>query len=115
MVEALRETNDWLCVISSDQDNEGVDINDECRTMMDGGGRRFFKYDVSTENCYTWITVAGALEEGSKVFVLHMGRGDPPFPECSSMTCVYPVPQELSYKEHVKKTFEGMVSSFESV
>lgn len=114
MVETLHEEQHWLCVISSDEGNKGVDINDECSAMMNlEGCRRFFVYDVSTESCYTWTTVGGALEEGMKVFVLHLGEGDPPFPECSSLTCLRPVPQGVSYKEHIHDTFRGMKSMFE--
>lgn len=112
LVGTLYKERSWLCVISSDEGNKGVNINDECSAMMDGGGPRFFIFDVSTESCYTWMSVAGALEEGSKVFVLHLGRGDPPFPGCSSLTCIHPVPQELSYKEHIHKTFKEMKVMF---
>jgi len=112
MVETLHEENNWLCVISSDKGNKGVNINDSCSAMMQGDGRRFFVFDVSTESCYTWMAVGGALEEGSKVFVLHLGTGDPPFPECASFTCTHPVPHGLSYEEHIHKTFEEMTAMY---
>ena len=115
MVEKLHQEQNWLCVISSDEGNQGVNINDECGTMMNRGGRRFFVFNVSKESCYTWMSVAGALEERSKVFVLHMGMGDPPFSECSDLTCIHPVPQEMSYKEHVHNTFKEMKVMFNEI
>lgn len=115
MVENLYEEKNWLCVISSDKGNKRVNINDDCSAMMDGGGRRFFVFDVSTESCYTWVAVGGALEEGSKVFVLHFGTGDPPFPSCATFTYTHPVPQSLSYEEHVHKTFGEMKTMFSNL
>ena len=116
MVETLHEEKNWICVISSDESNKGVDINDECSAMMNcGEGKKFFVFDVSTESCYTWATVGGALEEDMKVFVLHLGEGDPPFPKCSSLTCVHHVPRGLSYKEHIQNTFKEMKAKFESL
>lgn len=113
MVETLHKEKNWLCVISSDESNKGVNINDECSTMMNCGEcRRFFVFDVSTESCYTWLAVAGALEEESKVFVLHLGQGEPPFPGCSSLSCLHPVPAGCSYKEHVHGTFREMKNKF---
>jgi hypothetical protein len=115
MVAKLFEEKNWLCVISSDKGNKGVDINDDCKAMMGGGGRRFFVFDVSTELCCTWVAVGGALEDGSKVFVLHFGTGDPPFPKCASFACTHPVPQSLSYEEHVHKTFGEMKTMFDKL
>lgn len=115
MVETLYEEKNWLCVISSDKGNDGVNINDSCSAMMNGGGRRFFVFDVSTESCYSWMAVGGALEDGSKVFVLHLGAGDPPFPECAFFTCTHPVPRSLSYEEHIHKTFEEMKTMFSNL
>lgn len=114
MVEKLHREKNWLCVISSDKGNKNVNINDECSAMMNGGGRRFFVFNVSTESCYTWIYVGGALEEGSKVFVLHLGVGEPPFPGCSSFTCRHPVPHDLSYEEHIQNTFKEMDMMFKN-
>ena len=112
LVDALHKEKHWLCVISSDESNKGVNINDECSAMMNARGRRFFLFDVSTESCYTWMSVGITLEEKSRVFVLHLGEGDPPFPECSSMTCLHPVPEGLAYKEHIHTTFEEMKAKF---
>lgn len=105
MVETMYEEKNWLCVISSDVENKGVDINDDCSAMMEGECSRFFVFDVSGGRSYAWISVAGALEEGSKVMVLHLGTGDPPFPNCASLTCSHPVPQDMSYEDHIHQTF----------
>ena len=115
LVETLYEEKNWLCVISSDNGNKRVDFNDSCRAMMDGGGRRFFVFDVSTDRSYTWVSVGGALEEGSQVFVLHLGTGDPPFRRCASFTCTHPVPESLSYEGHVHNTFAEMKLMFRAI
>lgn len=112
LTKFLHDERNWLCVISSDTENNDVDIHSECGTMMDGGGSRFFVFDVSGGRSYAWMAVAGALEEGNKVVVLHLGIGDPSFPDSASFTCVHPVTQGVSYKDHIHKTFDDMKTMF---
>ena len=114
LVRLLNEENNWLCVISSDKENKDVNIGNECSAMMKGGNR-FFTFDVLGGRSYTWVSVAGALEQGIKVMVLQLGDKEPPFPNISSFTCLHPVPYGSSYKDHIHETFKGMKTLFDEV
>lgn len=115
LVGKLHEKKSWLCVISSDEDNVGVDINDDCSAMMGGGGPRFFTFYVKGKSQFTLMSVKGTLMEGGKVFVLHLGTGDPPFQEYSSLTCIQHVPENVSYVEHVQNTLGEMRCMFDGL
>ena len=112
LVQLLKEEKKWLCVISSDEDNKDVNIENECSAIMKDGNK-FFTFDVLGGRSYTWMSVAGALEQGMKVFVLNLGDREPSFPNISSFTCLHPVPDGSSYKDHIHATFKDMKKLFD--